>query len=118
MANISLYLDECVDVHLAYRLQNQSYDAIPAKDLSNLGKKDEEQLELAINYKRAILTHNEKDFVHLHREFVQQRRYHYGVIISGYLHIDELERRILKLFRCLATHSQMENKLVRLYQFR
>lgn len=117
MAKIRLYLDECVDVQLAYRLRNHGYDALSVRDVGNLGKKDEEQLEYAINDKRAIFTHNVKHFKHLHKDFVLRQRYHYGIIVSKHLDIDELERRILNLLRYV-THSQIGHQLVKLSQFK
>ncbi len=60
---IKLYLDEDVDVALARSLNNRKIDAITARDASNRGKQDHEQLSYASQQNRVILTHNRGDYV-------------------------------------------------------
>jgi hypothetical protein len=63
------------------------------------GRSDAEQLEYATAERRAILTHNIRDFVILDRDWRSKGRPHYGIIASDQIPFRELLRRTL---RCLS----------------
>ena len=56
------------------------------------GKTDKEQIEFAISNQMAILTHNIKNFVQLHKMYQKE---HYGIILSGQIPLKPLLRRLL-----------------------
>lgn len=63
-----------------------------------LGQSDNEQLEYAAREERAILTHNQKDFVKMHAEWWAQDREHWGIVITRQeWSLGELLRRTLRL---------------------
>lgn len=72
---VKVYLDEDVQPLLAQVLRERAYDVISCIEMNLVGLSDEKQLLQAISLKRAILTHNIRDFVRLHKEHYQS---HYG----------------------------------------
>ncbi len=54
---------------------------------------DEQQLLQEISKERAILTHNIRDFVHLHKKYYQS---HFGIILSEQVDFKILLRRTLR----------------------
>ncbi len=78
----SLYLDECVSVHVAGQLQTLGYDVVTARNAGNAGRgcSDEEQLEYASAQGRVLITHDIQDYVALAREWHRSGRSHKGII--------------------------------------
>jgi len=66
MEKVKIYLDEDVRPLLAEVLRSKGYDAVSCVERGFFGLSDKEQLNIAIKERRAILTHNIKDFVQLH----------------------------------------------------
>ena len=94
MSKIKLYLDEDVRPLLAKILRNRGYDVTSCVERKHFGFSDEKQLNIASKNKRAILTHNIKDFVLLHKKTNGK---HFGIIVSEQTSISILLKRILKL---------------------
>ncbi|MBI3319033.1 MAG: DUF5615 family PIN-like protein [Candidatus Omnitrophica bacterium] len=95
MASVRLYLDEDVRPLLAEILRDRGFDAISASRTHRLGLTDREQLEVAIKERRALLTHNIRDFVRLHTELADR---HEGIIVSNQAPLPILLRRVLGFF--------------------
>jgi predicted nuclease of predicted toxin-antitoxin system len=93
-----LSLDHDVDVSLAARLQQRGHDALTTREARHTEAADEQQLIVATAEERVFLTHNRRDFRRLHRHWIEAGRSHAGIIISAHVPIDELERRLLRLF--------------------
>lgn len=112
-----LYLDHDVDVSLAARLQPPGHDVLTTRDARNIEASDEQQLIVATTEERVFLTHNRRDFRRLHRHWIEAGRSHDGIIISAHVPVDEVERRLLRLF---ATYSaaEMRGRLIPLHEFR
>jgi len=102
--DIRLYLDEDVRPMLAEILRMRGYDAVSCIEMGRTGATDEEQMIAAIREKRAILTHNIRDFVKLHTKFEKE---HFGIVLSDQVPIKILLRRVLRL---LSTMSQEDIK--------
>jgi predicted nuclease of predicted toxin-antitoxin system len=117
MPAVSLYLDEDVRVLLAEVLRNRGYNATHALEAGRGGKSDEEQLAYAAKHKKAVLTHNIRDFAVLFKAYEAQGKNHSGIIVSEQLSFNELLRRVLRL---LSSHSSdaLLNKLVWLSDFK
>ena len=102
-----LYLDHDVDVSLAVRIQSRGHDVLTTRDARNMEASED----------RVFLTHNRRDFRRLHRHWIEVGRSHPGIIISAHVPVDEVERRLLRLF---ATYSaaEMRGRLIPLHEFR
>lgn len=81
------------------------------------GLNDPDQLSYAVSQKRAILTHNIRDFLRIDQQYRADGKEHYGIIVSDQVSLDELLRRILK---CLNqyTAENAYNQLIWLHNFK
>jgi hypothetical protein len=59
---------------------------------------------------RTIFTHNKKDFILLHNEYLQNGKEHSGIILSDQLPIGVLLRRFMKLWFTISA-DDMKNRL-------
>jgi hypothetical protein len=80
MAVPPVYLDECVDQHLAIRLEQRRFTVITPQSQNATGLSDGEQLTLAVINHWILLSHNAKHFRRWHHEFLQRSRLHSGII--------------------------------------
>jgi uncharacterized protein DUF5615 len=96
VAEIGIYTDESVHVAIAAGLKRRGLDAWSARDASNLGLSDEEQLEYASQEHAIIFTHD-SDFLALAQEWLERRNEHWGIIYvqEQKLGIGEGIRRLL-----------------------
>jgi predicted nuclease of predicted toxin-antitoxin system len=117
MDKITLYLDEDIRVLLADILRQRGYDAIHVLEAKRDGLTDPEQLSYAVNQKRAILTHNIRDFLLLDQRYQAEEKAHYGIIVSDQIPLGELLRRTLK---CLNQYTAEEayNHVIWLHNFK
>lgn len=97
MAKIILLLDEDVRPMLAEVLRQRGYDAIHVLELGRTGKSDAEQLAYAVELKRSIFTHNIRDFRLLDRQYRQEGKEHFGILLSDQTTLRELLQRTLRL---------------------
>ena len=112
-----LYLDHDVDVALAECLQRLGHDVLTTREVGHTEALDEQQLAFATHARRVFLTHNRRDFRRLHRQWIEQGRMHGGIIISSHLLLEELERRLLRLFAAY-TDADVQGHLIPLHEFR
>lgn len=108
---IHVYLDEDVDVLIASLLRSRSFEATTAQQSGQLGKTDVEQLEYAVSQRAAILTHNRTDFENLAREYFEQGRMHYGIVLAVRNPYQEIVRRLLVILNS-TTADEMENQIL------
>lgn len=106
---IKLYLDEDVDISLAKTLKQKGIDVLTTQEAGKKRLSDSEQLEFAVNTKRAILTHNKRDFTLLHKDYMLKGKEHYGIVLSGQRPIGEMLRGLSRLIFSL-TVEQMKNR--------
>ena len=111
MAQISLLLDEDVRPILAEILRQRGYDAVHVLELERTGKTDAEQLEYAVSQKRAILTHNIRDFMILDGQYRQTSKEHCGILLSDQVTMRELLRRTLRVLGRRAAQDVKNNIL-------
>lgn len=103
---IRLYLDEDVPLTFAQALINRGVNAVTTQQVKNDGKSDEEQLNYATKEERTLFTHNKRDFMILHNEYLGT-----GIILSDQLPVGILLRRFMKLWFSLNdidTRSRLE----------
>lgn len=96
MEKIRLYIDEDLTDRLAVALRSRGYDVISAHEVNMRGRTDKEQLEFATQNNRVILTRNIKHFVALQREYYKHGLLHKGIVMTDYLPLKELIRRITR----------------------
>ncbi len=94
LEKIKLYIDEDLTDRIAVALRSKGFDAVSAHEVNMRGKTDKEQLEYATKHKCIILTRNIKHFVNLQREYYKNSLPHNGIIVTDYLPLKELIRRI------------------------
>lgn len=92
MASVKLYLDEDVRPLLADILRDRGYDVSSTSHARRKGLTDPEQLEYAMRERRALVTHNIRDFVQLHARLADN---HYGIVLSNQEPLPVLLRRLL-----------------------
>lgn len=114
---VALYTDEDVYGELAAQIRARGYDAISAYEVNLVGIPDEEQLQYAISQGRAILTHNMRHFEPLHKEFVDSRKDHYGIVVTPQWGIGEIVKLVLQLLEQVDA-DQMKNHYLHLGQFK
>ena len=78
---IKLYLDEDVPLAFAQALINRGVNVVTTQQEKNKGKSDLEQLNYATKDGRTILTHNKRDFMILHNEYLRRGKEHAGIIL-------------------------------------
>jgi hypothetical protein len=108
-----LYLDECVNRHLAERLDSHGVDATTAMQEGTLGFDDEAQLLFATRRQWMIVSHNQKHFLRLHAQFVREGRAHAGILLVPNGPLALLELRILMLVAWIETLTEPGPLLVR-----
>ncbi len=94
---ISLYADEDIPLPLVKALRLQGINVICTRDVQMLGKTDEEQLQYALTRESALLSHNVKDFVVIHRRYIKEGKLHSGIIVSKKDQLGVLLRKLLHL---------------------
>ena len=94
---VRLYLDEDVDVALAFALRRRGFDTLTTQEAGNTHARDDDQLAFAAQAGRAFFTHNRGDFARLHVEWMRQERPHAGIILSDQLPLGVLLRRLSRL---------------------
>ncbi|MEX0804445.1 MAG: DUF5615 family PIN-like protein [Candidatus Binatia bacterium] len=111
MATVALLLDEDVRPMLAEILRQRGYDVIHVLELGRTGKSDAEQLAYAVNARRAILTHNIRDFRLLDQQYRQIGKDHFGILLSDQVTLRELLQRSLGFLGRRTAEDVMNNIL-------
>lgn len=107
----ALYLDEDVSVVVAAMLRARGFEVVTARDRGQLGRSDDEQLTVARENGRVLLTHNRVDFERLHRETLGAGRPHAGIIIARRRPPAELVARVGRLLTRLSA-AELRNQLL------
>lgn len=114
MEKIKIYLDEDIRPLLAEILRSRGYDTVSCVEKRLFGLSDAEQLNIAIKDKRAILTHNIRDFVQMHRRLEGG---HFGIILSDQISFSLLLKRMLK-FLATASSQSLKGQVIWLSEYR
>ncbi len=107
---IKIYFDEDVPSSFANALINRGVDVITTQQAKNLRQSDAKQLLYATAEKRVVFTHNKRDFILLHKEYLQSGKEHSGIIISDQLPTSVLLKRFMKLWFSLKD-TNMKNRI-------
>lgn len=117
MAAIRLLIDEDVRLLLAEILRQRGYDARHVLERDRGGRSDPDQLAFAVTQRRAMLTHNIRDYVLLDRNYQATGKAHHGILVCDQVPFRELLRRTV---RCLSrlTAGDVRNRVVWLHEFK
>lgn len=110
---IKIYMDEdAMSSALVKELRARLVDVITVGDVGLQGYLDEEQLDYATSQSRVLYTCNIADFLHLHTEYLTQRKNHAGIILvhQQRYHIGEQMQRVLRLI-ARKSAEEMHNHL-------
>ncbi|MEZ4523664.1 MAG: DUF5615 family PIN-like protein [Thermomicrobiales bacterium] len=96
-SSIRLYTDEDVDGRLATALQADEFDVLSCHHAGNSGHghSDDWQLMFAVDDRRAILTHNIRDFTALSQHWAASNRSHFGILLVHQIEISQLIARMM-----------------------
>ena len=86
-------------------------DVLSVGEAQMLSRRDEEQLQWALDNQRVIYSFNARDFYRIHTNFVEKGQQHAGIILGFQNYsIGEQMRRLLRI---IATKSaeEMKNQL-------
>jgi predicted nuclease of predicted toxin-antitoxin system len=84
---VTLYLDEMIRPDVAGALREQGHDVVGAAECGMLGASDAAQFARAIHERRALVTHNVRDFAILARGAGTAGRAHWGVVLINDRHL-------------------------------
>ncbi len=76
------YFDEDVSVVVARIMRAHGFEVVCAKEVKLRSKSDEEQLRFAAKEGRIFVTHNIKDFIKLHKDYIDKGLRHNGIILA------------------------------------
>jgi Domain of unknown function (DUF5615) len=107
---IELSLDEDVDVLVAKLLRARGFVAVTTQEAGLLGSTDDEQPAHPISERKALLTHNRRDFERLATASSTATQKHHGIIIAARHDVHELVRRLLLVLNH-TTADEMENQV-------
>lgn len=109
MEKIRLYIDEDLSDRIAIALRSKGFDVISAHEVNMKGKTDKEQLEYAIKHNRTILTRNIKHFINLQKGCHKDGLSHNGLLVTDYLPLKELIRRLTKFLNEKSLSDMVNN---------
>lgn len=110
MAKIALLLDEDVRPLLGEILRQRGRDVVHVIEVDRAGKTDADQLAYAASQRRAVLTHNIRDFRQLNKQYHEENREHFGILLSDQIPLRHLLRRTLR-FLSLRTAEEVRNNI-------
>lgn len=91
---IRLFIDEDVWLGLAAALRERGFDAVHVYEVVRGRLSDREQMDFAIQQRRAILTHNKRHYIPFVAEYYWASKEHYGILVIAQLPRGELLRRV------------------------
>jgi hypothetical protein len=95
----------------ALLLKKRCFDVIHAQEVQRKGRSDAEQLEYACRQQRCIVRFNVKDFVLLHKLYVQNRKEQREIILLKRFPVGETLRRLLVALKYYSP-SSLKNRLL------
>jgi hypothetical protein len=110
---VPLYLDECVNRHLAEPLSRRGIDTTTAFREGALGLDDPAQLRLSLRLGRVIVSHNQRHFLALHARYLAEGRTHAGIMVLANGPLPLLELRIAMLVGWLDARNDAAPRLAR-----
>ncbi|TET69419.1 MAG: hypothetical protein E3J56_09660 [Candidatus Aminicenantes bacterium] len=94
----ALYLNENIPLRLVHILSFDGIEAIHTVEVGNQGTSDEFQLQYAADQKCILVSHNRRDFRQLHAKWIEEERFHYGILVMDHGEPEYLAERIGRFF--------------------
>lgn len=94
----TLYLNENIAVQVSRHLHQFNIPSVHTIDVGNRGVSDLDQLAYASENNYILVTHNRKDFIRLHSEWVISGQIHSGILVLKYDKPELIAQRINKFF--------------------
>ena len=110
MSQLTLYLDEHVQLALAEALRTRGVDILTTQEARNIGLHDVDQLAFAAENRQSLFSFDKRHFATIHYEWMNMKKQHAGIILSDQLTIGLLLRRLMRLHFSLNTED-MINRL-------
>jgi Domain of unknown function (DUF5615) len=106
---IRLYLDEdSISRTLIRALKARHVDILTTQEANMMAQSDASQLAFAVDQKRSIFTFNTRDFVQLHKFYLETGKSHAGIIVSDQVQVGVLVRRLLKLLDAKSANEMQD----------
>ena len=112
-----MLLDEQIWVYLATLLREQGFDVYHVNEVGLDNTPDPEILRVAVEKHQAVVTFNIKDFVPLARQYSEEGKEHYGIVVSNEIPQGELQRRVTKLLESVSA-EELKNMVRFLQEFK
>ena len=112
-----LLLDEHIWVQLATLLRKQGFDVTHVDEIGLDHTPDPEIFRAAVENHRAVVTFNIKHFVPLARQYSEEGKEHYGIVVSDEIPQGELQRRMTKLLKSVSA-EELKNMVRFLQEFK
>lgn len=97
MSRVRIYLNENLSWRISRALSGYGYDVISSHDIDMNSESDDSQLEFAVSQGRAVVTNNFCDFSELHKEYVGEKKKHYGIVFTTKCSLSLMIRRLRNL---------------------
>jgi len=97
---LTFHFDEDAESHALVRaLRDRGIDLTTSSELHLSEASDKEQLKVATQAGRVLVTYNAADFCRLHRESLRTGQHHTGIVIAEQQRfaVGEMMRRLLRL---------------------
>ena len=91
---VRFYLDEDVPAQLAKALRQRRIDILTTQEARMAESTDQQQAAFAVERQRAILTHNKRDFINIHRTYIESGKEHWGIIVADQNKVGPLLRLV------------------------
>jgi len=88
------YLNENVPIRLVHLLSVDGIEALHTADVGNRGVSDQAQLEYATELGCILVSHNRKHFRQLHARWLQEKRFHHGILVMDHEAPEDIAQRI------------------------
>jgi hypothetical protein len=108
----ALYADEDFSRAVVEELRRHGHDVLTAQEAGQGNRfiPDHTVLASAIAQKRAVITHNRRHFVRLHRQGIA----HAGVVVCT--RDDDVAALAARIHEALSAHPVLENQLIRIHR--
>ena len=102
---VRFYLDEDVPVQLAKAMRQRGIDVLTTQEAGVTESTDEQQVVFAVKQHRSILTHNKRDFVVIHKAYMETEKEHHGIVVADRNKVGQLLRMTSKLWSTVSAED-------------
>jgi predicted nuclease of predicted toxin-antitoxin system len=105
-----LYADEDFDYRVVEELRRLGHDVLTVQEDGHASADDSHVLAFATAHGRAILTHNRRDFIRLHR----RTQPHSGIVICT--RDNDFAALAARVHQAVSVSAPLDNQLIRVYR--